>query len=62
MREFRCRLFLETTLEAGDEEEAMMNAISELNHCPVDEGVEDEQIVVLLEERGSPLTLLDEDR
>ncbi len=54
MREFRCRLVLETTQEAEDEEEARRFAVSEFAHYLVEEGVEDEQVVVLLEDCGSP--------
>src|SRR3989442_6254903 len=54
MREFRCRLILETSFEAGDEEEARRTAISEFAHYLVDEGVEDEEVVVVLEDCGFP--------
>lgn len=53
MREFRCRLVLETTQEAKDEAEARRIAVSEFTHYLVDERVEDEQVVVSLEDCGS---------
>ncbi len=46
MREFRCRLVLETTQEAEDEAEARRIALLEFAHYLVDEEVEDEQVVV----------------
>ncbi len=54
MKEFRCRLVLETTQEAEDEAEARRIAVSEFAHYLLDERVEDEQVVVLLENCGSP--------
>ncbi len=55
LREFRCRLVHETTQEAKDEAEARRIAVSKFVHYLVDEGVEDEQIVVSLEDCGYPL-------
>ncbi len=54
MREYRTKLVLETVLEAKDVEAARNTALSEFVHAVVDEGIDREQVVVLLEDCGSP--------